>query len=121
MAESNRYAWFSKYRKEILPRLEKAQNNRKVEDTKTVKSLKKKIANLQIKINKLYDEKTKICPHPNESIIYNEIGHQDDYGCWTEYMSYSLKCELCGWTLDEWDNTKEVEENRFKNSNNRWM
>lgn len=112
MREETKYAWFSQYRKEVLPRLEKIQKGKKLEDTKKVKSLKKKIAILQIKINKLYDEKTKICPHPNESIIYNEIGHQDDYGSWTEYMSYNLKCELCGWTLDEWCNTELVEKQR---------
>jgi hypothetical protein len=38
--------------------------------------------------------------------MYDEVGNQDDYGRWIDYINYRLTCVLCGKVLDKWDNAE---------------
>ena len=114
MLEMQKYEWFSRYRKDALDRLNKI---RTIDETSNhrasrVSKIKSDIAKLEQKIKKLRQEELSICPHPNNNIVYDEIGNQDDYGCWTPYVNYRLSCNMCEKVLDKWDNDEELEKRR---------
>lgn len=65
------------------------------------KRKRSKLKKLREEVAKLTKEVYEKCPHPLESQIYREEGHQDTLGNWTSHGQNYIRCRECGTTLWE--------------------